>query len=222
MLLFWMAIGPLVAEEDATENLQVQMSMATAAWWQVWLSAVGIAALVFTLWLSIKANRTATAALKQSDETSKRELRAYLSVAPAGVLRMKRIEPKIIGYIELENVGNVFATDVKLSVKMLVSTDRNLATFPVDAKTAELIGSVHPGAKVRRGADEGAPPPKPIVGAKTYIYVWGGVWYTDGFEMQRFTKFCHRYNTASRVSGGGFTIEPEKARYHNKGLNDAS
>ncbi|TIL29509.1 hypothetical protein [Mesorhizobium sp.] len=221
MLLMCLVAGPLVAQESITD-LAVQKSMATAAWWQVWLSAAGIMALIFTLRLSINANGTATAALKQSDETSKRELRAYLSVAPAGVLRMKRIEPTIIGYVALENVGNVFATDVRLSVKMLVSSDRNLGAFPVDEQSAELIGAVHPGATVRRGADKGAAPPKPVVGSKTYIYVWGGVWYTDGFETRRFTKFCHRYNAASRSSGGGFSLDPEKARYHDKGSNDAN
>ncbi|MER9561061.1 hypothetical protein [Mesorhizobium sp. M0571] len=221
ILLTCLVAGPLFAQ-DSVVDLAVQRSMATATWLQVWLSAAGIVALLFTLRLSINANGTATAALKQSEETSKRELRAYLSVAPAGVLRMKRIEPTIIGYIAVENVGGVFATDVRLSVQMLVSSNRNFGTFPVDEQSAELIGAVHPGATVRRGADKGAAPPTLVVGSKTYIYVWGGVWYTDGFETRRFTNFCHRYNAASRSSGGGFSIDPEKARYHNQGSNNAN
>lgn len=211
-------ISPLLADETAADR-----SMATAAWWQLWVSLVGLGGLLATLLISIAANRTATRALIQSESTSRKELRAYLSVAPAGVHRMKRVEPRIIGQIALQNVGQVFATKVKMVVKMRVSTDRGFGFFPLEEDTAENIGTVHPGALVRRGADEGAPPPeKPARGTKTYIYVWGCIWYNDGFDKERRrTEFCHRYNIASRLPGTGFIIEPEKARYHNHGPNEA-
>ncbi|MER9528818.1 hypothetical protein NKI89_03260 [Mesorhizobium sp. M0309] len=221
VLIFLGVAAALTFGPSSAVDLKVQQSMATAAWWQVWLSAFGIFALIFTLRLSISADRTATAALTQSEETSRRELRAYLSIAPGGVLRMKRIEPTIIGHALVENVGNVFASDVKLSVHMVVSNDRELAVFPINEATAERIGAVHPRAVVKRGADFGTPPPKLIRGTKTYIYVWGGVWYTDGFDTARFTTFCHRYNAASRLRGGGWTINPDTARFHNYGPNEA-
>lgn len=219
LLVFAMGAMPLLAEETAADQ-----SMASAAWWQLAVSIAGLLGLLATLFISIAANRTATRALLQSESTSRKELRAYLSVSPAGVSRMKRVEPRIIGHIALRNVGHVFATKVKISVRMRVSNDRGFGYFPLDEDAAEYIGTVHPGAIVRRGADQGSPPPgRPAKGTKTYIYVWGGVWYSDGFdEERRFTRFCHRYNVASRSPGPGFVIEPEKARYHNFGPNEAS
>jgi hypothetical protein len=219
LVAFGMGTVPLLAEESAAEQ-----SMASAAWWQLAVSIAGLLALLATLIISIAANRTATRALFQSASTSRKELRAYLSVSPAGVSRMKRVEPRIIGHMALQNVGHVFATGVKISVKMLVSNNREFGYFPLDEDTAEYIGTVHPGAIVRRGADVGAPPPRrPAKGMKTYIFVWGGVWYNDGFDNERrFTRFCHRYNVASRSPGASFVIEPEKARYHNYGPNEAS
>lgn len=218
LVLLAQAVTPVLAEESAADR-----SMADAAWWQVGVSVIGLIGIIGALALSIAQNRTATKALVQSESTSRKELRAYLSIAPAGVSRMKRIEPRIIGHIELRNVGQVFATNAKMVVKMQVSSDRALSVFAVDEAAAENIGTVHPGAIVRRGADEGAPPPrKPPIGTKTYIYVWGGVWYDDGFGEQRVTKFCHRYNVASRSPGPSFVIEPEKARYHNHGPSEAS
>jgi hypothetical protein len=66
-----------------------------------------------------------------------------------------------------------------------------------------------------------------------YLYVWGAVYYEDGFGSgQRTTKFCHRYNCINLAEiweppgmGGaarlkGHEIEAMFARYHRYG-NDA-
>jgi hypothetical protein len=56
-----------------------------------------------------------------------------------------------------------------------------------------------------------------------FTYVWGEVTYTDGFGIERFTKFCHRYNHQAIVSHreGGAWVPPEDARYHDYG-NEAT
>ena len=56
-----------------------------------------------------------------------------------------------------------------------------------------------------------------------YLYAWGRVTYVDGFGNERFTNFCHRYNTAVRqtATGGGYLIRKEDGRHHEHG-NDAN
>ena len=56
-----------------------------------------------------------------------------------------------------------------------------------------------------------------------WLYVWGEVTYTDGFNKPRSTKFCHRYNNQNiEPDGKGrLWVPPEDARYHDHG-NDAT
>jgi hypothetical protein len=63
-----------------------------------------------------------------------------------------------------------------------------------------------------------ATPPK--VGrrkGKFFLYVWGVVFYHDGFRPKRFIKFCHRYNWITREGGGVYRIDKNRARYHEHG-----
>ncbi len=61
-----------------------------------------------------------------------------------------------------------------------------------------------------------------------YLYVWGAVFYNDGFGNDRTTRFCHRYNCQNigyiTMSPGnivmGYKIEGNFARYNRYG-NDA-
>jgi hypothetical protein len=69
-----------------------------------------------------------------------------------------------------------------------------------------------------------------IMTAGKYIYVHGIAYYTDGFNKRRYTRFCHRYATASfnrsaRSFGDNPTetvilIGADKARYYETG-NDS-
>jgi hypothetical protein len=57
-----------------------------------------------------------------------------------------------------------------------------------------------------------------------YIYVWGAIFYKDGFDNSRTTHFCHRYNCnniSQQTSTTGFRryIAQEFARYHPYGNN---
>jgi hypothetical protein len=53
---------------------------------------------------------------------------------------------------------------------------------------------------------------------ENWLYIWGEVRYDDGFGVNRFTKFCHRYHL--RASASGDRIKAKHARYHIYG-NDA-
>jgi hypothetical protein len=63
-------------------------------------------------------------------------------------------------------------------------------------------------------------PPQPWT---KYLYAWGRVTYVDGFGNERWTNFCHRYNTEVKEAqiGGGNRIRKEYGRHHEYG-NDAN
>ena len=56
-----------------------------------------------------------------------------------------------------------------------------------------------------------------------FLYVWGRITYTDGFDRSRFTNFCHRYPWARRetITGGEVRIAEEYGRRTDKG-NEAN
>ena len=60
-----------------------------------------------------------------------------------------------------------------------------------------------------------------LTGEHRFLYVWGRIKYTDGFDQERFTAFCHRYNWRRRKEANGrFRIARKYGRYHVRG-NDA-
>jgi hypothetical protein len=54
-----------------------------------------------------------------------------------------------------------------------------------------------------------------------FLYVWGKVEYSDGFDKPRHTRFCHRYPCRMHDPNGFPRIEKKYARYHQHG-NDAT
>jgi hypothetical protein len=99
-----------------------------------------------------------------------------------------------------------------------------LNDFPIDEIVAEGENTVPPGTKMRQGGGE-------IADMKwqdgLYLYVWGAVFYEDGFGKERVTRYCHRYNCGNLVvnASGGLNwgkaaIATKHARYHRYG-NDA-
>ncbi len=53
----------------------------------------------------------------------------------------------------------------------------------------------------------------------SWIFVFGKITYSDGFEVKRFTQFCHRYKWEMRSAGNIFPAEI--GRVHDF-ANDAS
>src|SRR5262249_38607192 len=68
---------------------------------------------------------------------------------------------------------------------------RRLAPPRVDDKDLRPAGVLPIGISVTRG---GHPIGVPQAWTK-YLYAWGRVTYVDGFGEERWTNFCHRYNT---------------------------
>ncbi|MBE1706260.1 hypothetical protein HKB47_11565 [Mesorhizobium japonicum] len=166
--------------------------------------------------------------LLSSIEATNRELRAYLSVSPDGINPLQ-IRPMVIGHVSVKNVGQAIAKDVHLMVRMTISQNRDLSGFEVSKAESKPTGSIAPTASIWKGSVQTLSFAEiiPEAGKQNYLYVWGAVYYDDGFRQRRRTAFCHRYDTDSRVTekdkAGQITnihISADKARYTETG-NDA-
>jgi hypothetical protein len=139
--------------------------------------------------------------------------RAYVGVEPKGI--RSNTEGYLIGHVTFKNVGHLPASDFRWFLEITPSNnDRWIPPAVGDASLRE--GGVLPiGTGIRRGSPPIGPP------SEGFLYVWGKVAYTDGFERTRFATFCHRYNTVIREipSGGGYRIRAKHARYHDHGNN---
>ncbi|BCG94449.1 hypothetical protein MesoLj131a_33130 [Mesorhizobium sp. 131-2-1] len=180
---------------------------------------------------AIAANKT----LAHAEQTSKRELRAYLAVVPDGINQLIGTT-EAMGHVLLQNVGKLPARNVSLFVYMEMS-ERNVepkyrrADFQTPGGRSETERVVHPNGSMRQGCyNAHRIPIKEIFEAVDHnIYVWGIAYYDDGYGCPRYTRFCHRYTTASRnrtinptreATETRVVIAPDKARYHTRG-NDA-
>lgn len=221
------------AERLAAEDLEVQKSLSRAAWWQLGLAAVGTCALIVTLAFTARANWTAAIAntkaaeanalakeaFEHSRETAALELRAYITVLPGGVRAMKVRKgepPKFLGHIAVRNVGRVQAKEAMISVQMAISADRDRKDFQLPAKKdANRIGGLPPDLDVPRGAVKSVAYAElaALQAVPKFVFVWGAVWYEDGFGIGRETTFVHRYNVASATGkDGDFAIPADAFR----------
>jgi hypothetical protein len=245
----------------AERDLDAQETMAQWARYVAWVA--GAEALitlvgVFLVWRTLRHTRTAALAAQaavteaqnavaqakrqanDAGRASARELRAYISVVPLGINRLAGKEFGM-GHVGVRNVGKLPARNVAVVVRM-EGADWRTAVFDVPPDLPPTDRVVQPGAEMRQGSrDEigiGA-----LCAADNYTFVWGVVYYDDGYGVRRFTRFCHRYHGASytRRPHLGFVrsedtvnanalmnewerqpiIDPEKARYHESG-NDAN
>ena len=161
------------------------------------------------------------AAMVAAQKNSETQLRAYLSVIPAGVNPLVgNIEG--MGHVIVRNVGKTPAHGVRVRAHMFQTTDLNHPLWKVDPDTERPERSIQPDAEMRRGSDEKLPVEELCRPGK-YIYVWGVVYYDDGYGNRRSTRFCHTYQSASFNRGREANmpiISVDKARYHHFG-NDA-
>lgn len=225
-------------------DLAAQQNMAESAMWTKWATWSGVIFTgvgIFLVWQTLEANRQGTAAaraaVEHAEKTSKLELRAYIAVAPKGVVQLIGTQ-KVIGEVEVRNVGQLPARKVSIHVRMGVFTHRILdpAELAIDADPvvtdqASVDRVIQPGDSLEQGARD----PEPLVAVSydsEFVYVWGVVYYGDGFEKRRFTRFCHRYAVAGRnhefdedrpdfvPTSRRCIIDTKAARYHQIG-NDA-
>jgi hypothetical protein len=153
--------------------------------------------------------------------------RAYLSVEPGGIVPTKRADKEMspsLAHIDICNSGRLPAKEVKWVIKHSFSYDHTLNHFPIQEAAAEGDNVVSPGGSMRQGSGpilfaSEAHPGGIRKESNWYLYVWGAVYYRDGFEQLRTTRFCHRYNCINAmqvadVKGIGFAIDAVDARHH--------
>ncbi|MER8662438.1 hypothetical protein NKH34_14990 [Mesorhizobium sp. M1148] len=222
LAFLWLVITVLVQSEELAaqrEELELTRSEMTANRGVAEATRLAIEQQAQTAKASAEFVAKQTDIMVLQRETTQLELRAYLSVAPAGVTPMKGQEARFVGNVIVQNVGRLIASNVRLSVQMEISDRRNRSDFPVPEKErGGSIGVVHPTAIVRRGAKQPVPYSEleslTLASDLRFVFVWGAVWYDDGFGHERTSYFCHRYNVESGTGvQGTFQIAPEKARY---------
>jgi hypothetical protein len=238
-------------EDREVADLQAQRDMVYWARWMFWASAAGVFLTVVglvmiggTLYYTASAATSARDAANAANQTNaivmhatRVELRAYLSVIPAGINELIGSQ-QAMGHVEIRNVGKLLARDVWVQVKMGIDDRHDQKTIPDERADVFWVAddpkvrnpsfgvdrAIHPGTQMRQGAAE-----KDTIAVADllaqrhrYVYVWGVVYYDDGYQ-RRFTRFRHRYAIASHVSRDDWDqparetreiIAADKARFH--------
>jgi hypothetical protein len=144
--------------------------------------------------------------------------RAYVSALPGGISTTMS-HGQLLAHVKFKNVGHLPATQVKSLLKFIPSHDGDWSPPRVDDKDLRPAGVLPVGISVTTGSHGiGVPQPWP-----KYLYAWGRLTYVDGFGNDRWTNFCHRYNTEVRETqtGGHIRIAEEYGRHREYG-NDAN
>lgn len=159
--------------------------------WEAAIVGLGtIAIAAFTLTLSKATRRLWVLSEQQARITE----RAYIAVSGLG------IEPfgmESVAHLSVRNVGRLPARQVSWFLDWAIDTNGRRHQFPIGA---EFYGSnvIPPGMEMRRSLDCRVQQPAAIPlfqhPRRAFFYVWGEIRYLDGFDNQRFTKFCHRYD----------------------------
>ena len=123
--------------------------------------------------------------------------RAYLAVEPLGV---RIVANRAIGLIGIRNAGHLAARKVGCFIGLKQSDKDDENNFPLDKPNGAVV--IPPGATARMSGVQALvtdsnpsarEQPDKTRARPTYLYVWGIVYYNDGFRGNRFTQFCHRY-----------------------------
>jgi hypothetical protein len=200
------------------------------------LSAVLLAIFTWRLWLSTHRLWSVTSkTLEHAEQTTKKELRAYLAVEPLGVNEYIG-QNYLIGHFQIRNTGKLPAKNVSVYSTMELDGDGARRNFPIG--TARISPTaLQPGATMEFASAEGWPIPSDQVDSseplklRGYLYVWGEVLYTDEFNTVGWTAFCHRYpcdmfgmtehKEATNDGAHNRSIHGKFARYHEEAGNDA-
>jgi hypothetical protein len=159
--------------------------------------------------------------------------RAYVAVDAGGIKPFGHaVPPYSIAHIEVRNVGNLPARKVRWFIDSKISPDGQLDDFPIDDGQFYGNNVISPGTQMDRSQDCGFSyeQAKALEKQGLFLYVWGEIRYFDGFEVSRFTRFCHRYGKAAMgygevAMGGGYVggvpmLRADGMRFHQFG-NDA-
>jgi hypothetical protein len=189
------------------------------------LSTIAIAWFTYEL-------RRATVGLKDSTDklwlAGEKQLaitqRAYIVVEPQGVIPL-RMAPHTVYHVSIKNVGHLPAKNVRWQFDSQADANGQRTDFSFDE--TRLIGSNYwpPDTVMNFHANDALDESRiaGIQGNSMYYFVWGIVFYDDGFGNDKFTRFCHVYSSAGLYyfSGGKhdgqLCLSAESARYHHHG-----
>jgi len=231
-------------------DLCQQWRVAEAADGQYWLNLLGLLLIGGTLVFTAMAARAARDAARHTKATADAaissaasdreaneilrtntalELRAYLSPEPGGINQLIKSD-QTMGHVSIRNVGRLPARRVSVFVHMATFRGRQIV-LAVENDVGIVDRVIQPGAVITQGSDQLLPLTEITQHTQGdhYVYVYGIVYYDDGYDKRRFTRFCHRYPTAGYnrrtdwnrdASESRSVIDADKARYHTAG-NDA-
>jgi hypothetical protein len=206
--------------------------------WAALIVAVFTAVLgIFTvrLWRSTEKLWTITnRTLQRTEQTSRKELRAYVSVEPLGINEYAG-HNLLVGRFKVRNIGKIPARDV--SIYSTIGLDADAARSELPIGTPRISPTVlQPGVEMEFMSYEGYPIPADQLDRDEplklggYLYVWGEVLYTDELNTMGWTSFCHRYpcemfgmsaNEANAGRDRNRSIDRKFARYHEQAGNEA-
>lgn len=157
---------------------------------------------------------------KQQAKDTKILQRAYLSVDPLGVEPYRSLDGRLSCDVAFRNSGNLPASNVRWFIDTTYHIDNLLTDLPIDE--TKLCGSnvIPARGEIRKGS---LPLNSAELDAKRaeyraqdkvgWVYIWGRVTYSDGFQDDRLIDFCHRYSLA----GTSWTIDGRHGRQHEFG-----
>ena len=145
------------------------------------------------------ANTTAVA----QERDTKILQRAYLAVEPDGIRPLKSDIGILSGYVKIRNVGHLPARNVRSFIRLKYEHGFGPTNFPLDAPEGTNVAA--PGIALPKGTTSSfdAAELKKMSKDKLFFYVWGIIYYHDGFVDDRHIRFCHRYRWEVFIDGGG-------------------
>jgi hypothetical protein len=222
VFLAWTTIGSFYGSIIAVEHLADYNTIITALTALVTaLATIFIA--VFTATLSLATDKLREAGDRQA-ELTKILQRAYISAEPRGIHLLVQGD-RVIGHIGITNAGKMPATNLSWFIDVKQSNKGDDQEFPLSDPKGSII--VVPGATAIRGSDKSVSLQKLLAAVGSvpeselpvYVYVWGTIRYSDGFNVTQTTNFCHRYNWIVRGKGnvGQYEIAAQYSRFHEYG-----
>jgi hypothetical protein len=188
-------------EADLCEQRKMSESSAETVYWnklQVALSALGFAALLYTIYLTYRATRAAFESNEIARETAQQELRAYISFRPHALIDLAPKRKPMAKFFIVNN-GQTPAKNMRYIAgmeRLRFPLPPDQGDLAVPEQRARLpVQTVHPGNEIIGEAayvamfDEHEC--EEIIQGKGFpLYLYGTIFYDDIFGVGRTTKFC--------------------------------
>lgn len=142
--------------------------------------------------------------------------RAFITVEPRGVKGIH--DNRAIGQVEMRNSGGLPATAIRWNIRMEIDRDKMRKIFDIaEPDIGDSTNLLAPNATMPRFVAEKLKRTVELTSNGAALYIWGKVYYLDGFGNQRWTRFCHRYEQDCLESGVGPNVLSDRARQHQYG-----